>query len=133
MKNKVSDLVYADLSYRVTGVLFRVQNNLGTKFQEKHIQKAIEIELNKEKINFKREAKIEVIYEGEKLGDFFADFIIENKIILEVKSIWKITDNDIKQLKRYLESRELKLGIIANFKFRPLRIIRVLNPKIHSY
>lgn len=69
------------------GVLFEVQNKLGTKYQEKHYQRAIEIKLKELNIPYQREVKIKVLFDKEKLGDFFADFIIDNKILLETKVV----------------------------------------------
>lgn len=109
------------------GILFEVHNKLGTKYQEKHYQRAIETKLKQLGIPYQREAKIEVIFENEKLGDFYVDFIIDKKIILETKKVWKITQDDIKQVLRYLDATKLKLAIIANFKHPRLQYYRVLN------
>jgi GxxExxY protein len=120
-------LVYPELSYLLMGILFEVHNKLGTKYQEKHYQRAIEIKLKELKIPYQREVKTIVEFGKESLGDFFVDFIIDNKIILEVKKIWKISDDDIKQVLRYLEGTGLKLGIIANFRHKRLEFSRILN------
>ncbi len=120
-------LVYPELSYILMGILFEVHNKLGTKYQEKHYQRAIEIKLAELKIPHQREAKIEIEFGKEKLGEFFIDFIINNKIILEVKHVWRITQDDVKQALRYLKATKLKLAIIANFKHRRLEYRRVLN------
>ncbi len=125
-KNKKAELLYPELSYELMGVLFEVHNKLGTKYQEKHYQRAIETKLKLLKISYKREVKIEVNFENDKLGDFFADFIIDGKILLEIKMVWKITANDIKQVLRYLDATKLKLGIIANFKHPKLEYRRVV-------
>jgi len=109
------------------GVLFEVHNKLGTKYQEKHYQKAIEIKLKELKIPYQKEAKLDVNFNGENLGKFFLDFIIDNKVILEIKKVWKITQDDVKQVLRYLKGSNLKLAIIANFKHRRLEFHRVLN------
>ena len=109
------------------GILFEVHNKLGTKYQEKHYQKAIEIKLKELNIPYKREVKVNVEFGKENLGEFFIDFIIDNKIILEIKKIWKITQDDIKQVLRYLKATKLKLAILANFKYRRLEYRRVLN------
>lgn len=66
-------------------------------------------------------------FSNEKLGEFFIDFIIDNKIVLEIKKVWKITRDDVKQVLRYLKSVNLKLAIIANFRHRHLEFHRVLN------
>ena len=124
MKGK---LIYPELSYILMGVLFEVHNKLGTKYQEKHYQRAIEIKLKELNIPYKREAKVNIEFGKEKLGEFFIDFVIDNKIILEIKKIWKITQDDIKQVLRYLKAAGLKLAIIANFKHKRLEYRRVLN------
>jgi len=120
-------LIYPELSYILMGILFEVHNKLGTKYQEKHYQKAIEIKLKELNIPYKREVKVNVEFGKENLGEFFIDFIIDNKIILEIKKIWKITQDDIKQVLRYLKATKLKLAILANFKYRRLEYRRVLN------
>jgi len=120
-------LIYPELSYILMGILFEVHNKLGTKYQEKHYQRAIEIKLKELNIPYKREAKVNIEFGKEKLGEFFIDFVIDNKIILEIKKIWKITQDDIKQVLRYLKAAGLKLAIIANFKHKRLEYRRVLN------
>lgn len=127
LTNKNSKLVYPELSYILMGVLFEVHNKLGTKYQEKHYQRAIEIKLKELKIPHQRELKVEVKFDGEELGDFYVDFIVADKIILEIKKVWRITDSDVKQVLRYLKATGLKLGIIANFKYKRLQFRRVLN------
>lgn len=122
-----SKILYPELSYSIMGILFEVHNKLGTKYQEKHYQKAIEIKLKEANIPYERETKITADFGKEKLGDFFLDFIIDNKIILEIKKVWKITQDDVKQVLRYLKAANLKLAIIANFKHRRLEYRRVLN------
>lgn len=85
-KNK---LIYPELSYLLMGVLFEVHNKLGTKYQEKHYQRAIEIKLKELEIPYQREVKIVAEFNKESLGDFFIDFIIDDKIILETKEFGK--------------------------------------------
>jgi len=120
-------LVYPELSYILMGILFEVHNKLGTKYQEKHYQKAIEIKLKELKIPYQREVKVEIEFGHENLGDFFLDFIIDNKIVLEIKKVWQITQDDIKQVLRYLKATKLKLGIIANFRHKRLEYRRIIN------
>src|SRR3989344_5971847 len=109
------EILYPELSYMLMGILFEVHNKLGNKFQEKHYQKAIETKLKQLKIPYRKEEKIEVEFEGEKLGDFFLDFLIHNKIVLETKTVPVITAGDTKQVLRYLKAKGLRLAIIANF------------------
>jgi len=109
------------------GILFEVHNKLGTKYQEKHYQRAVEIKLKELNVPYQKEAKVKLEFGKEELGDFFIDFIIDNKIVLEIKKVWRISQDDIKQVLRYLKSTNFKLGIIANFKHKRLEFRRVLN------
>jgi GxxExxY protein len=124
--DKKAELLYPELSYQLMGILFKVHNKLGTKYLEKHYQNAIETKLKILKIPYRREAAMEVKFENDKLGDFYADFIVDGKILLETKMIWRITSNDIKQVLRYLDATGIKLGIIANFKHPRLEYKRVV-------
>ncbi len=127
LTNDTNKIIYPELSYMLMDVLFEIHNKLGTKYQEKHYQRAIEIKLKELGISYKKEAKIDVNFEEEKLGEFFIDFIIDDKIVLETKMVWVITQDDVKQVLRYLESTKLKLGIIVNFRHKQLEYRRVLN------
>lgn len=125
--NDTNKLVYPESSYLLMGILFEVYNKLGTKYQEKHYQKAIEIKLKELKIPYKREAKANIRFGEEELGEFFIDFIVDDKIILELKKVWQITADAVKQVLRYLKATNLKLAIIANFRHKRLEYRRVLN------
>ncbi len=120
-------LIYPELSYILIGILFEVHNKLGNKYQEKHYQRAIEIKLKELGLSYKREQRVDVKFDNDKLGEFLLDFVIDDKIILELKTIWRITQDDVKQVLRYLEATKLKLAIIANFKHQRLEYRRVLN------
>lgn len=127
MPEEKNKLLYEELSYKLRGIFFEIQNELGTKFQEKHYCRAIATLLKKNNISFKQEAPFTVIYEGNVLGKFNADFIVEDKIILEIKTTNEITNDNVKQLIRYLEAANLQLGLFVNFRVRPLEIRRVIN------
>ncbi len=119
-------LIYPELSYQTMGILFDVHNELGNKYQEKHYQRAIEIKLKSLGVTYDREVMTKIKFKNEDLGKFFIDFVIDNKLILETKKIWRISDDEIRQVLRYLESTGLKLGIIANFSHRDLEYRRVV-------
>jgi len=109
------------------GLLYEVHNKLGTKYQEKHYQRALETLLKREKMKHEREYSINVQFEKEDLGEFKIDFLIEDKIVVELKKVWSITQNDVKQVLRYLDAGKWKLAIIANFQHKRLQFRRVLN------
>lgn len=128
INNFMAELIYPKESYELNKIFFEVQNDLGTKFQEKHYSRAIEAKLTENKIPYQKEVLIEVNYCGQLLGKFFADFVVWNKIIVEIKATPINNPEYLKQIKRYLEAKKIRLGILVNFSIRPLKPLRVLNP-----
>lgn len=114
-------LIYPKLSYKINGILFRVQNELGPYCREKQYGDLIEKKLNETKIKYRRECII-----GNSGNT--ADFIIEDKIILELKSKRLLSKDDYEQIQRYLQETQLKLGILVNFRqqiLKPIRIVKI--------
>ena len=130
MKKDKNQLIYPDLSYQVMGALFRVHRKLGNSYQEKYYQRAVEVELKKERIPFKREVMIRLDYADENIGRYFLDFVIDEKIALEIKATPSIKQEYLSQVLAYLNSANLKLGIVANFRTSRLTYKRLVNPKV---
>lgn len=131
--NKKSSLIYPELSFMIVGILFKVHREMGNKYQEKHYQKALEIEFEKEKTKFERELPVDIFYDNKKIGKYFLDFLIEDKIVLEIKATDKFKLSDYKQISSYLKSKRIKLGILANFRKESLEFKRILNPELMDY
>lgn len=129
MKANGPGLIYPELSYRLMGALFSVHNQLGNSYQEKYYQRSIEIELAKSEIPFKKEHPINLEYSGNKIGRYFIDFVIEDKIILEIKTVPYVTPLYLRQLYSYLKVTGYRLGIVANFKSEKLSYKRLVNPR----
>jgi len=127
MNTHNNKLVYPDLSYKIVGILFKVHNELGNKYQEKYYQRAIEVELKNQNIKYSKEIPVDLKYEKEKIGKYFLDFLIDDKVILEIKAIPRLRPRDFKQVLAYLKAMDFKLGIIANFRPERLTFHRVLN------
>lgn len=123
-----SQIVLKEESYKLMGLLFEVHRKLGSVYKEKNYQDAIEEILKRERIPYKREEKITLKFENLEISNFFADFIIDKKILLEVKVKKFITQNDIRQTLRYIKSANLPLGIIVNFRHDKLEYKRLINP-----
>jgi len=123
-------IIYPELSYKLMGVLFKVHNKLGPTYQEKYYQRAIRRELEKQEIPFEKEKLVKLTYEAEKIGNYFLDFVIGGKIVLELKAVPFIRKEWIHQLVAYLVSTDLPLGIIANFRTPKLTYKRIVNPNI---
>jgi len=114
----------------VMGILFKIHNHLGRNFQEKYYQRAIEIELKVSKLRFQREKLIKINYQGESIGRYFLDFVIDEKLVLEVKASDYFRNAFYPQVLAYLTSANLKLGIIANFNSDKLLYKRIVNPRL---
>jgi len=121
-------IVLKDESYRLMGLLFEVQNKLGSVYKEKNYQDAIEEVLKREEISYEREKRVPLKLDGKAISDFFVDFLIDGKILLEVKATKFITQEDIRQVLRYIREVNVPLGIVANFRGDKLEYKRVINP-----
>ncbi|RDY58090.1 GxxExxY protein [Flagellimonas nanhaiensis] len=123
----MSQIIYKHESYFVIGLCMDVHNELGKGFSEAVYGDALEIELKSNGVPYQREAKFNINYKGEILRHhYFADFVMDNKIILELKAVEKISSGHVKQTLNYLAASELKLGIIVNFGEDQLTYKRVL-------
>ena len=119
-----TNLVYPELSYKITGILFETHNQLGRYCREKQYQDTIEEILKTKNICFEREKRTSVL---EKDFSNIADFIVENKIIIECKAKPFITKQDYYQLLRYLKASNMRLGMLVNFRNRYLRPKSIVN------
>ena len=128
MKNQQSNkILYKELSYEVVGALFDTFKTLGSNYQEKYCQRAVEKFLIKRKITFKREFPVEIVVEDERIGRHFLDFLIDDSIVLEIKKGNKQNMSDIKQVLMYLKTTGLKLGILAYFGSNGVTYKRIIN------
>jgi GxxExxY protein len=127
MMGKAEEIVFKDESYKVIGCCFEVYNQLGFGLREKNYQKALEAVLQNNNMTFDSQLYVPIKI-GEKLvGKYYLDFIIDNKIALELKVGDHFLTKDIKQLYSYLKVKDLKLGIIVNFTSKGIKYKRILN------
>ena len=122
-----NDIVYAELSYQIMGATFRVYNTLGWGFSESHYQMSLEKELEKCGLDVRREVYLPLKYQDKTIAKSFADFIVENKIVLELKVVSKLGYANVKQVYAYLKSSGIKLGILIYFTRDGIKYRRVLN------
>jgi len=106
---------HEELTERIIGVFYRVYDVLGFGFLEKVYENALAIEFKKEGLDFGEQVPIKVYYGGEIVGDYFADFIIEGKVIVEVKAVVGLGESDGKQLLNYLRATDKDVGLVLNF------------------
>lgn len=124
----MADLIYKDEAYEITGICMEVHNHLGPGLLEIIYNEAIEWELDNRFIQYEREKEYPVNYKGNLLRKKFnADFVVYDKIILEVKARESIINDDIAQVINYLKLSGCRLGIIVNFGRSKLEIKRLVN------
>ena len=126
------DLLYPDLSYRIVGAIFEVWKKLGSAFKESIYQKALEEEFKNRNIPFASQRQIPVLYNGKKIGIYTPDFIIDNKILLEIKHVPMLTFRENKQVWHYLKGTSYKLLLLVNFGGQRLEIRRRVYDKARS-
>lgn len=118
------NLLYPELSYQLRGCFFKVHTELGFGHKEVIYQRALEDELKKGQIPYQREAILAVKYNGKKIGEYRPDFVIDKKIIVEVKALEFLPLKLLSQLVYYLKSTEIQLGFMVNFGSTKVQIIR---------
>ena len=109
-------LLFPELSSRILGIAMQLHREMGCGFKEKVYQDAFEVLLKENKIDYEREKHIEHVFHGVKLEhDYFYDFLIENKIGVELKAVCEITGEFEAQIINYLHVSNHKLGLLLNF------------------
>jgi GxxExxY protein len=122
----MSKIIYPEESYKIMGILFDVHNNLGGGFSEIVYKDALEYEFKINNIPYSREKEYFVNYKDIVLKHkFYADFVVFDKIILEIKSCSAIIDPHIAQCINYLKVSDNKLAILANFEKTILNYKRI--------
>lgn len=123
----MSDLIYKSECYKIIGICMEVHNNLGAGFLEIVYKDALEYEFRRNNISFEREKQYVVNYKGITLPHhFYADFVVMDKIILEIKAIKGISDEFIAQAINYLKVSNNQLALIVNFGELKLNYKRIV-------
>ncbi len=123
------ELLYKELSYAIIGAAMEVHSILGPGFLEAVYQKALAQELRLRGIKFEEQVHLPVTYKGVLAGDYVADFVVEGKIILEIKSISKLNASHQSQAMHYLTATGCQLALLLNFGAGSLEHHRVVKSK----
>ncbi len=121
------EVVYPELSYKIVGVLLDVYNELGYGYQEKFYERATAKILTSKSINYVRQKSYKVTINNEFIGIYYLDFLIENKIVLELKKGDYFPKQNIDQVNTYLHATGMKLGMLANFTSHGVKFKRLVN------
>lgn len=122
------ELKYKDISEKIIGSSFEVHKFLGNGFQEVIYQRALAYEFQKVGLTFAREIEQDIYYKdlSEPIGTRRADFVVEGKILVELKAIIQLEDVHLAQALNYLKAYQLEVGLLINFGSRSLTFKRLI-------
>jgi GxxExxY protein len=119
--------LYADLTEQIIGAAMEVHRNLGAGFLESVYEESLAIEFELRKIKYERQKPVNVMYKGRAAKQFVCDFIIEGKVLVELKALKQLTSTEMAQTLNYLKATDLKIGLLINFGQPSLKCKRLAN------
>lgn len=121
-----SNVLYAEEVYQLIGFAFSVLKEVGHGYHEKIYENGLVVDLKENGIEYKQQPRFDVEYKGVELGYYIPDLITHGKIVVDTKTIDKITDHERGQMINYLRLTNLRLGLVINFKNPKLEWERVV-------
>jgi len=131
----MEEYLHKELTSAVINAFYKVYNTLGYGFLEKVYENAMRIELTKLGISVEQQKNIKVYYESEMVGDYYADLLVKELVILELKAVESICEEHEAQLLNYLKATNIEIGLLLNFGKKPeikRKIFMNKNKKIKS-
>ena len=122
----------SELTGKIIGCAMEVHKHFGNGFQEVIYQRALEIEMRLQGLEFSREYEMEISYKGENIGTRRVDFFVEGSVMVELKAVVELEDVHLAQAINYLETYGLDIGLLINFGNTSLQFKRVMKPKLKS-
>jgi len=120
---------YEELTRRIIGCAMQVHSTLGNGFQEVIYQRCLAIELIENEIGFQRELEMPIFYHNQPVGTRRVDFLVEDKVMVELKALIQLEDVHLAQAINYLEAYNLEVGLLINFGAKSLEFKRLMNKK----
>jgi GxxExxY protein len=115
-----------ELTYAVNGAIFEVNKVLGPGFLEKVYEKALLLELRRRDLKAESQVPINVIYKGDVVGEYLADMLVENRVIIEIKTVENLDKIHEAQLLNYMNATGIQVGILVNFRHPKTQIKRMV-------
>ena len=119
MNTDFQDIKYKNLTEKIIKIFYTVYNRLGYGFLEKVYENAMVIEFKKGGIPATSQSSIKVFYEDEIIGEYFADILVDNKVLVEFKAAKSLTAENEAQLLNYLKATDIEVGLLLNFGPKP--------------
>lgn len=127
IEHRKEEYLFEDLTEKLIGFAFKIFKEMGYGHPEKIYQKCFEAELIVAKLAYQREKYSKIKYDGNVVGRYFLDFLVDNKIAVEIKVRREIYENDWIQLLNYLKARNLKVGLLLVFSKNRVIVKRLVN------
>jgi GxxExxY protein len=128
----MADLIHGDISDKVLRAVYTVYNTLGYGFLEKVYEKAMLIELTGMSLYCERQKPVKVYYGDHQVGEYYADIVVEGKVIIELKAAEALVEANERQLLNYLKATDIELGLLLNFGKEPVFIRKVFTNSIKN-
>ena len=124
----MEELKYQDITGKIIGCAFEVHKFLGNGFQEVIYQRALSWEFEQAGLTFQREISQDIFYKNlqEPIGKRRADFVVENKVLIEMKALKELEDVHLNQVLNYLKTYKLEIGLLINFGSKSLEFKRLI-------
>jgi len=106
---------HSELTGKILGAFFQVHKELGYGFSEKVYENALAILLNELGLKVEPQVHLHVYYHGQKVGEYIADLVVNNAVLLELKAAEKIVEENAAQLLNYLKATDIEVGLVLNF------------------
>ena len=119
MNADYQDYKHKELTEKIIEIFYRVYNTLGYGFLEKVYENALVIEFRKAGIHVLCQAPIRVFYESQIIGEYYADLLVDGKVIVEIKAVRRLLREHEAQLLNYLKASDIEVGLLLNFGPRP--------------
>lgn len=121
------DIVYADETYEIVGMMYDVWNEIGFGHKEKIYQKAVKEIFNKNNKKYKEQLRLKIKSNGNEIGEYILDFLYDDKVVIELKQGDIFSKSYIDQIYSYLKATGLKLGLLINFTRTGVKFKRIVN------
>tara|TARA_R110002110_G_C13233672_1_gene698442 strand:+ start:150 stop:530 length:381 start_codon:yes stop_codon:yes gene_type:complete len=125
-------MIKDELTSSIIGCAMNVHNLIGPGFQEVIYQRCLKMEFEEIGLNFEREKNQAIFYKDVQVGNRRADFVVEEKVIVEIKAVTKLEDVHLAQAKNYTVAYDFPLGLLINFGGKSMEYKLLFNPKYHS-
>jgi GxxExxY protein len=122
-----TSLKYGDVTQKIIGCAMKIHSKMRNGYNEAIYSKCLAIEMDKAQIKYQRELDVPVYYEDVIVGRRRVDFLVEDNIVVELKALAELTDQNLAQALNYLECHKLEIGLLINFGAKSLQFKRLIN------